>query len=103
MEYFLRTEGFRQVSFEEASVYYKSLQSHQHTIAKLNPCLTDLDEFEADEVALEKIRGKRPQLIKAERNYVMKFPMILERLCNEEKHKLWGKEERKNQKDKEKC
>lgn len=82
---FWRTEGFRQVSFEEASVYYKSLQSHQHTIAKLNPCLTDLDEFEADEVALEKIRGKRPQLIKAERNYIMKFPMILERLCNEEK------------------
>lgn len=81
---FWRTEGFRRVSFEETSKYFhnEQIKSHQHTIAKLNPCLTDLEEFEKNEEELEKIRGNRPKLIKVERNYVMKFPIVLEKLLN---------------------
>lgn len=86
---FWRTEGFRRVSFEEASVYYnnKEVKSYQHTLAKLNPCLTDLDEFEENEKQLEKIIGKRPEFIKAEENYIRSFPIVLEKLLNEEE--IW--------------
>ena len=86
---FWRTEGFRRLTFEEASVYYnnKEVKSYQHTLAKLNPCLTDLDEFEENEKQLEKIIGKRPEFIKAEENYIRSFPIVLEKLLNEEE--IW--------------
>ena len=44
---FWRTEGYRRVSFDEAEVYYKKgvTKSQQHTMAKLNPCLSDAEEF----------------------------------------------------------
>lgn len=79
---FWRTEGYRRVSFEEATIYYRNgiSRTQQHEMAKLNPCLTDLDEFEENEIKMTELYGRKVELLKAEKNYTKFFPMILERI-----------------------
>ena len=83
---FWRTEGYKKVSFEEAEVYYKKgvTKSQQHVMAKLNPCLTDIESFTENERKMSEMYGRPVHLINAERVYIKCFPDILQRLMTNE-------------------
>mgnify|MGYP005774284009 FL=1 len=86
---FWRTDGYRRVSFEEASVYYKKgvTKTQQHTMARLNPCLTDLDGFAENEIKMSELYGRKVELLRVDRNYIKFFPTILQRLLQSQKKK----------------
>ena len=79
---FWRTEGYRRVSFEEATVYYKKgvTKSQQHAMAKLNPCLSDAEEFAENERKMSLMYGRKVDLVGADRIYIQCFPEILQKL-----------------------
>ena len=83
---FWRTEGYKRVSFEEAEVYYKKgvTKSQQHVMAKLNPCLTDIESFTENERKMSEMYGRPVHLINAEKVYIKCFPDILQRLMTNE-------------------
>ena len=73
-----RCAGFQKISFEEVVKYYSKVTTIlQHSMAKLNPCLTDFDEFEKHEDDTERLFHHRYSFIKAERKYIQYFPKIL--------------------------
>lgn len=76
-----RGRGFQRISFEEAKKYYQKVTTIlQHSMAELNPCLTDFDQFEQHENDTERLFGHRFKYIRAEHKYVMYFPKILRKL-----------------------
>lgn len=78
---YFRGAGFQKIDFDEVPKYYKKVSSiYQHTMAQLNPCLTDLDEYEKHEDDTLRLFGKKMSYIKAERNYIRYIPKILEEL-----------------------
>ncbi len=79
---FWRTEGYRRVSFEEATIYYKKgvTKSQQHAMAKLNPCLSDAEEFAENARKMSEMYGRPVDLVGADRIYIQCFPDILKKL-----------------------
>jgi len=49
-------------------------------MAKLNPCLTDFDQYEKHEDDTERLFDHRYSYIKAEKKYILYYPKILRKL-----------------------
>ena len=66
---------------------FRSTKTQQHTMARLNPCLTDLDGFAENEIKMSELYGRKVELLRVDRNYIKFFPTILERLLQSQKKK----------------
>ena len=76
-----RGQGFQKISFDEVPKYYQKVTTiFQHTMAKLNPCLTDFDQYEKHEDDTERLFDHRYSYIKAEKKYILYYPKILRKL-----------------------
>ena len=69
-----RGQGFQKISFDEVPKYYQKFTTiFQHTMAKLNPCLTDFDQYKKHEDDTERLFDHRYSYIKAEKKYILYF------------------------------